>query len=317
MRLVMMGTGPFGAPTFRSLFDTHHRVVALVTGPLKREDREPAVISPIRDIANEFQIPIFDPEDVNDEDSRQQIGLYGADLLVVCDYGHILSSKTLAAARLGGINLHASLLPKYRGAAPINWAIYHGEIETGVSVIHMTPQLDAGPIIAQARMPIEPEETAADVEKRLGEVGAWLVRRAIDSLEAGTLEALPQNPAQASKAPRLKKTDGLIDWTRTAEAIKNHVRAMEPWPKTYSFWHRPKGQPLRLLIGPVMAVENPTPDVPPGTVLEAARDRLVIAAGRGAAALQVVQPAGKKPLSIAEFLRGYHVQPGERLGPSS
>lgn len=318
MRLVMMGTGPFGAPTFRSLFDTHHRVVSLVTGPLKREgDKGPAVISPIRDIANEFQIPIFDPEDVNDEESRQQIALFGADLLVVCDYGHILSSKTLATARLGGINLHASLLPKYRGAAPINWAIYHGEAETGVSVIHMTPQLDAGPIIAQGRMPIEPEETAADVEKRLADVGAWLVRRAIDSLEAGTLEALPQNPALASKAPRLKKTDGLIDWTRSAEAIRNHVRAMEPWPKTYSFWHRPKGQPLRLLIGPVTVVEGLAADAPPGTVLEAARDRLVIATGDGAAVLQTVQPAGKKPLTIAEFLRGYHVQPGERFGPPS
>ncbi len=317
MRLVMMGTGPFGAPTLRSLYDTHHIVVSLVTGPLKNlGGKEPSPISIVRDIAHEHHTPIFDPEDINAEESRQQIALLKADLLVVCDYGHILSSDSLATARLGGINLHASLLPKYRGAAPINWAIYHGETETGVSVIHMTPRLDAGPIVAQGRTPIEPEETAADVEKRLAEIGAWLVRRAIDSLEAGTLEALPQDPTLASKAPRLKKTDGLIDWTRPAAAIKNQVRAMEPWPKTYSFWHRAKGPPLRLLVGPVKVEESPAGAAPPGTVLEAARDRLVIATGCGAAALQTLQPAGKKPLSIPEFLRGYRVTPGERFGPT-
>ena len=151
--------------------------------------------------------------------------------------------------------LHASLLPKYRGAAPINWAIYHGETETGVTVIHMTPQIDAGPCIAQARAAIGPDETAADLEPRLAELGARLICETIDRLEAGRVEAIPQDAALASKAPRLKKTDGLIDWSRPAAAIKNQIRALEPWPKTYTFWHRPDGPPLRLILGPASVVQ--------------------------------------------------------------
>jgi methionyl-tRNA formyltransferase len=165
---------------------------------------------------------------------------------VVCDYGQILAPATLATARRGGVNLHGSLLPKYRGAAPINWAIYHGETESGVTVIHITPQIDAGPCIAQARTAIGPDETAAELEVRLAELGAGLMCEAIDLLEEGRQQALPQDAALAGKAPRLKKSDGLIDWRRPAAAIKNHVRAMEPWPKTYTFWHRCDGPPLRL-----------------------------------------------------------------------
>ncbi len=314
MRLVMMGTGPFAVPTFRGLLETHHIVVALVTGPIKRRGDKIIALSPMRDVAHEQAIPIYDPDDINTDQSQAVLAGYEADLLVVCDYGQILSAATLATARLGGINLHASLLPKYRGAAPINWAIYHGEPETGVSVIHMTPRVDAGPVIAQGTTPIDPVETAADLEKRLAKIGAWFVRRAIDSLEAGILEAFPQDPALASTAPRLKKTDGEIDWSRSALAIKNHVRAMEPWPKTYTFWHRTGGQPLRLLLGPLSVVAQPSSNATPGTVLEAQDDRLVIAAGADAVAVAGVQPAGKRYFPAAEFLRGYRLRPGERLG---
>lgn len=315
MRLVMMGTGPFAVPTFRGLFETHHTVVALVTGPLKQRGGKLIAAGPMRDVAHEHSLPIFDPESVNTEEAQNVLSGYEADLLVVCDYGQILSATTLSTARLGGINLHASLLPRYRGAAPINWAVYHGDAETGVSVIHMTPQVDAGPVIAQGSTPIDPDETAAELEQRLAEIGAWFVRRAIDSLEAGILQAFPQNPALASKAPRLKKTDGIIDWARPAIAIKNQVRALEPWPKTYTFWRRPDGPPLRLILGPLSVVERSHGEVPPGTVLEASGDRLVIAAGEGAVALSGVQPSGKRYFAVAEFLRGYRVRPGEQFGP--
>lgn len=314
MRLVMMGTGPFAVPTFRGLLETHHIAVALVTGPMKRRGGKIIAVSPMRDVAHEQAISIFDPEDINTESSQAILSAYEADLLIVCDYGQILAASTLATARLGGINLHASLLPKYRGAAPINWAIYHGETETGVSVIHMTPRVDAGPVIAQGTTSIDEEETAADLEIRLAKIGAWFVRRAIDSLEAGVLEAFPQDPALASKAPRLKKTDGEIDWHRSATAIKNQVRALEPWPKTYTFWHRSDGQPLRMILGPAMVVNSSVATVPPGTILEAENDRLVVAAGEGAVALSGVQPAGKRYFPIAEFLRGYHIRRGDRLG---
>jgi methionyl-tRNA formyltransferase len=308
-----MGTGPFVAPTFRELYRTHHDIVALVTSPLHlRPGQEPPPINIVRDIAHQHTTPIFDPEDINTPESQSRLSKYSADLMVVCDYGQILASSTLATSQLGGINLHASLLPKYRGAAPINWAIYNGETKTGVTVIHMTPKVDAGPCIAQAESDIGPDETAVDLEKRLSELGAWLVLRTIDAFKAGNLEALAQNPASASKAPRLKKTDGLIDWTRPAEAIKNQIRALEPWPKTYTFWRRQKGPPVRLIFGPV-AVEDYAKGRIPGTVLEAENGRLVIAAGTGAVVPKFIQPVGKRLMSVEEFLRGHHMQPGDKF----
>ena len=314
MRLVMMGTGPFAVPTFRTLIESHHVVVAMVTGALKSQGPRPAPASPMREEAVRRGTLIFDPVDVNAGPSQERIGQFETDLLVVCDYGQILSTATLAKARLGGINLHASLLPKYRGAAPINWALMHGQRETGVSVIHMTPRIDAGPVIAQGSTPIDANETAVELEARLAEIGAWLVRRAIDAMESGTMEALPQNPALASKAPRLKKTDGAIDWNKPALAIKNQIRGLEPWPKTYTYWHRPGGPPLRLIPGPASVVPGDD-TAPPGCVLEACHDRLLIATPHEAVELASLQPAGKRMLSIAEFLHGYRVAPGERFGP--
>jgi methionyl-tRNA formyltransferase len=312
----MMGTGPFAVPVFEGLYRSRHKVIALATAPLRtHRGKGVAPASRLREIAQEHNTPIDDPEDVNTSEWQDRLAGYRADLLVVCDYGQILAPGTLAAARLGGINLHASLLPKYRGAAPIQWAIYNGDVETGVTVIHMTPRLDAGPCIAQLRTPIGPEETAGQLEDRLAQMGAQLVWQTVDALEIGPPEAIPQDPSQASKAPRLKKTDGLINWNRSAKAVQNQVRAMEPWPKTYSFWHRPDGPPLRLILSSVAVVERPGRELPPGTVLESAGGRLLIAAGEGAVAPQSIQPSGKRLLPVEEFLRGYHIRPGDRFGP--
>ncbi|MHB1036011.1 MAG: methionyl-tRNA formyltransferase [Pirellulales bacterium] len=315
MRLVMMGTGPFAVPTFRALFETRHAVAALVTQPSRAaRGRPPLPLSPMRKVAEEHGVAILDPEDVNTDAARAALAGFEPELFVVCDYGQILASETLGVARLGGINLHGSLLPKYRGAAPINWAVFHGDAETGVTVIHMTPRVDAGPSIVQARTPIDSEETAVALEARLAELGAPSVLEAIELLERGPVAAIPQDPSQASRAPRLKKSDGLIDWSRTAAAIKNQVRAMEPWPKTYTFWRRPGSEPLRLILGHVAICDAP-PGTLPGTVLEAVGRRLVVVAGAGALAVEGVQPAGKRLLSTEEFLRGYPVQPGQQFGP--
>jgi methionyl-tRNA formyltransferase len=343
MQIIMMGTGPYAVPTFRALYETRHRIVALATGPLRTHRGKPVEpISSIREIAQSHGTPIFDPEDINTPEAQARLAAYGADLLVVCDYGQILAPATLGTARHGGVNLHASLLPKYRGAAPINWAIYNGETETGVTVIHITPQLDAGPCIAQARVAIGPDEAAAELEVRLADVGARLICEAIDLLDSGRAQPIPQDAALASRAPRLKKSDGAIDWSRPALAIKNQIRALEPWPKTYTFWHRSDGSPVRLILGPVSVVESlwcrrpacstvgeaqekhaggtPAPQSigsdanPPGTVLEASGDRLVIAAGENAVMLASIQPSGKRLMPIAEFLRGYHIRLGDRFG---
>lgn len=314
MRLLMLGTGPFAVPTFRALYDTRHMLVGLVSSPLRMHRGQPvAPISSIRDIAQEHGTPIFDPEDINTPESVARLAEFEADLLITCDYGQILSPEALTTGRQGGINLHGSLLPKYRGAAPINWAVYNGDAETGVTVIHMTPRIDAGPCIAQAHTAIGPDETAADLEPRLASLGAGLVCEAIELLASGNAQALPQDAAQASKAPRLKKTDGRIDWQRSAAAIKNQIRALEPWPKTYTYWHRPAGTPVRLILGQVSVVET-LADAVPGTILEALGNRLVIAAGQNAVMPASVQPSGKRLMPVEEFLRGYRVQQGERLG---
>ncbi|MGD9126443.1 MAG: methionyl-tRNA formyltransferase, partial [Planctomycetia bacterium] len=182
MRLLMVGTGPFAVPTFRVLHDSYHEMVALVTTPVRTHRGKPIPGSnPMREVAENLGLPIYAPEDINSPETIARLLEFQADLMIVCDYGYILSPEALATARLGGVNLHASLLPKYRGAAPINWAIYNGETESGVTVIHMTPRVDAGPCIAQVSVPVGVEEDAIHLEKRLQEIGSWLVHRAIGS----------------------------------------------------------------------------------------------------------------------------------------
>ncbi|MBX3414851.1 MAG: methionyl-tRNA formyltransferase [Pirellulales bacterium] len=317
MRLVMMGTGPFAAPTFRALFDTSHEVVALVTQPPRPSHaRGTPVESPLRPIAREHQTPIFDPESINTPESQAELARYRADLFVVADYGQILARETLALARLGGVNLHGSLLPRYRGAAPVAWAIFHGDLESGVTVIHMTPQLDAGPCLAQLKTPIGPDETSFELEARLAALGAPLVCQTIDQLQRGEETNLPQDPALATKARRLRKSDSVIDWSRPAPAIKNQVRALEPWPRNFTFWHRASGSPLRLIVGRCDAVAESSAATP-GTVLAVDTEAVEVATGAGVLRIRELQPAGKRMLPAAEFARGYRIGPGDRLGPET
>ncbi len=202
LRLVVMGTGPFAVPSFRRLLESRRHVAALITQPDRpAHGRSATPRNQMRELAEEHRLEVFDPESINTPEAQQRLAGYRPDLLVVCDYGQILSNPTLAIARLGGINLHGSLLPKYRGAAPIQWAIYHGETETGVTVIHMTPRLDAGPVLVQRRLAIGPTETAAELEPRLAELGAEAIDAALVLLrESDSPSSLPQDQALASRA---------------------------------------------------------------------------------------------------------------------
>lgn len=315
MRLVMMGTGPFAVPTFHALLDSRHEVMALVTQPKRTSRGRPEPPAPMRVVAEERGVPILDFERVNTDEARAALREVAPELLIVADYGQILAPETLAVAPRGGVNLHGSLLPKYRGAAPINWAIWNGDEESGVTTIHMSPAVDSGPCLAQASLRIDPDENAVELEHRLANLGAPLVLDTIEQLERGQLQSLPQDPAAVTKARRLRKTDGEIDWSRGAQAIKNQVRALEPWPRTSTHWLRAEGEPLRLILHRVQV--EPGASGPPGEVLVATGADLVVAAGDGALRIESIQPAGKKALSAAEFLRGYPVRPGERFGPAS
>jgi methionyl-tRNA formyltransferase len=312
MQLLMMGTGPFAAPTFEALLASPHDVLALVTRPERstRGRRKPPP-APMRDVAQAANLPIFDPENIDTDEARRTLGEFGAELFVVCDYGQILKPAVLGLAPLGGINLHGSLLPKYRGAAPVQWAVYHGESETGNTVIQMTPGLDAGPALAVCRTPIGPDETAAQVEARLARMGAPLVLEVLADLEQETATPLAQDDVAATKAPRLTKQDGLVDWTRTSQEIKNQVRAFTPWPATYLLLPQPPGDPLRIILHRVQPLAT-TESREPGEVLEA-DNRLVIQTGSDALELVEIQPAGKRAMTAAEFLRGHEVRVGSKL----
>ncbi|HZZ27141.1 MAG TPA: methionyl-tRNA formyltransferase [Pirellulales bacterium] len=316
-----MGTGPFAVPTFESLIDSGHQILALVTRPDRPTyHREKSPINPMRAVAKSHSIDVFEPESVNSLEAHSWLQFQKADLFAVCDYGQILSQNTLGLARLGGINLHASLLPTYRGAAPINWAIFHGETETGVSVIHMTQQLDAGPVLIQRRIAIDPRETAPELESRLAILGMNAVLEAIKQLRHGvSSRAVLQDSRSATKAPRLKKEDGLIIWSRSATAIFNQVRAFQPWPKTYTFWKRPVGEPMRLILERVKVVEdradiaaNTTSS--PGTVLLAQANDIIVACGEQLLRIEQLQPAGKRTMLAGEFLRGHPLPTGTLLG---
>jgi methionyl-tRNA formyltransferase len=313
MRIILMGTGPFAVPMARAIYDSAHEVPLLVTRPQRvLHGKSQADANPMRELATAHGTPVFDPESINTDEARAELARHQPDLLVVCDYGQILKPETLAVARFGGINLHGSLLPRYRGAAPINWAIYHGEPELGVTVIHMTPRIDAGPAISQARLTLANDDTAVTVEPRLAELGAPLVLAAIEAIATGKLHPIPQDPYLASKAPRLKKDDGAVDWTRSAEQIRNQVRAFVPWPKTFTFWHRATGEPLRVILETVTVDRSASGT--PGTVLDASGDRLLIATGNCGLQIEALQPSGKRVLSASEFLRGYPVRKGDCFG---
>jgi methionyl-tRNA formyltransferase len=315
IRLIMLGTGDFALPTFEHLVETGHDVATLVTQPDRPQGRKQELIpSRIKRAAEARSISVLQPEDVNAAESLERIRALAPDLLVTAAYGQILSAELLSVPRLGGINLHGSILPAYRGAAPVARAIQRGETETGVTVIRMTPRIDAGGIIARARTEIGPDETAGEVEERLARIGAPLIAEAVAALAAGPVPILPQDRSQVTKAPKLRKEDGPIDWTRSARAVHDHVRAMQPWPVAFTHRHpvdSPRKDPVRLIVHKTAVVEGKGT---PGQVVEAAGDRLVVAASEAAVRILILQIPGKKPFAAAEFLRGHRVQPGDRMG---
>lgn len=322
-RVVMMGTGTFARPTFEALL-AHplFEVVGLVTQP----DRDGGQVRgstrqtgpSLKEIAGQRGVPVYQPDSINTPEGVAQLTAWRPDLLVVAAYGQILKADVLAAARHGGINVHGSLLPKYRGAAPVAWAILRGETKTGVTIIRMTTGLDAGAMLAQETIDIQPDETAGDLEARLAPIGARLAVTAAEKVMAGTAKGIPQDPALVSKAPKLKKEHGLIDWTQRAEQVCRQVRAMQPWPTAYTWLHQSGKPPIRL------TVQSAVPTVVPEAVwigtpgrwlpLEGSEVRLLVAVIGGAVELLELQPAGKRRMSTADFLRGHRMQPGDWFG---
>ena len=317
MRLVMMGTGSFAEPTFAALLGGPHEVVGLVTQPDRQTGKERASTRQARrgmkELALEHGLAVLQPESINNAEGVCQLGALKPDLLVVAAYGQILSNDVLAVAGQGGINVHASLLPKYRGAAPIAWAIYHGETETGVSIIKMSIYLDAGAVLAQEALAIGPEETAGELEERLAPLGARLALDVIGRMAAGPVAGIKQDKALATKAPKLTKEHGLVDWTRPVQAVCNQIRAMSPSPTAYTFLHEKDQLPGRWIIHRARPFAGSVTLPGPGS-LGSDAGRMFVRTGAGLAEIVEIQPAGKKRMSAADFLRGHPLAADARLG---
>jgi methionyl-tRNA formyltransferase len=317
-----MGTGPFAVPMFEALRGMRHDIVAVVTRPDHAPPGRRPPKNPMREAAVAAGIDILDPERVNETTVVASLAAFQPDLFVVCDYGQILSRELLAVPPLGGINLHGSLLPRHRGAAPVQWTIREGDALAGVSVIHMTPALDAGNVIVARATPVGARETSAELEPRLAALGAGAVVEAVERLEGavaatGTATGIGvlQEAAKATRAPRLAKADGIVDWSLPAVRIERLRRALEPWPRLTTFFARGDGQPQRLVLEDVEVVPmEGFRAAAAGTVLEAAGDRIVVACGEGTAvAITRLVPEGRRSMSAADFLRGSPLLPGAVL----
>ncbi|MCO4770393.1 MAG: methionyl-tRNA formyltransferase [Deltaproteobacteria bacterium] len=308
LRVAFFGTPALAVPTLDALLARPDlcEVVAVVAQPDKPAGRGKKMRSPPTAArAKELGIALHQPRKVRSGAFPEAVEAMNLDVAVVIAYGRILTTRLLEAPRFGCVNVHASLLPAWRGAGPIQWSLAHGDPVTGVTTMWMEEGLDTGPMLLVEEEPIEPEDTASTLGVRLGALGASLLIRTLEEMKAGRLSATPQPSEGVSHAPLLSKEDGRIDWTRPAGLVSAHARGMTPWPGAVCSY---RGRKLK-----VHQIEVAEGSGAAGTVLEAARDGVVVACGEGAVRLLRLQPPGKRALPAADFLNGYPMEPGESL----
>ena len=309
MRIVFMGTPQAAVPTLRRILADSHEVVAVWTQPDRPSGRGNKVaFSPVKEFALSQGLTVQQPQRIKTEETKQLFASHDADVAVVVAYGRILPEEFLRAPARGCINVHFSLLPKYRGAAPTNWAIVNGEKETGVTTMFIEPTLDTGPILLQGSTAIGETETAPQLMQRLSEFGAELLRQTLRRLDVLTPQ--PQDHSKATFAPIIKKEDGLIDWSRPAIVIERAIRGFQPWPTAHTTFNS-----RRLTIWEAEPLVCLAPEVEPGEVTTAHGGELVIQCG-GQSALRLldVQPEARKRLTPRDFINGMHVKVGDRFG---
>ncbi|MDQ3521483.1 MAG: methionyl-tRNA formyltransferase [Gemmatimonadota bacterium] len=308
MKVLFWGTPDFAVPALRALDEEGHEIVAVVTQPDRPAGRgRPLGISPVKQIAVQEDIPVLQPERARGAEFEAQIGELSPDVSVVVAYGQILRPEVLAIPPWGSINIHASLLPELRGAAPIAWAIIRGYEVTGITIMRMDAGLDSGPILLPDEVPIRPDESAGGLARRLSVVGADAILDALSALAAGKLAETPQDHARATYAPKLDRETARLRWNLPAEQVARWIRGLDPLPGGWSTLA--DGSPLKL-FSPM--VEDASGD--PGTVLEADHERgMLVAAGVGAVRVHEVQPAGKRRMSAGEWVRGRGITAGSQL----
>jgi methionyl-tRNA formyltransferase len=309
MRTVFMGSPSFSLPTLHALAD-HYRVAGVVTQPDRRAGRGRILRAPpAKEASRRLQIPILQPTNVNDQPSLEQLRAWAPDLIVVAAYGQILRSAILDLPPFGCLNVHASLLPRWRGAAPVQAAILHGDQQTGVTIMCMDPGMDTGPLLSQRQTAIEDSETGGHLESRLARLGAELLLEVLPSYLQGELQPTPQDSAKASYAPMIKKADGELDWRKPSDALARQVRAFDPWPRSFFYW-----QQRRIIVHAARAMPDPSTEI--GRVTSH-QGFPAIGTSQGMLLLDSLQLPGRKPTSGQAFLHGARGFQGSLLSPST
>lgn len=311
LRIAFFGTPDFAVPTLAALLASRHRVVGVVTQPDRPRGRGQQVsASPVKALAASRDLMVLQPEKMRDDAFLQELRAWDVDLGVVAAYGRLLTDAILAIPRLGMINVHASLLPRWRGAAPIHRALLSGDTETGVTIMRVIRELDAGPMLAAVRQPVGASETTGEIERALAVSGARLLIDVVNRLSEGPVPEEPQPSTGVTYADRITKADSPIFWWRPAGELHNQVRALNPWPLASTTLD---GQ--RLLVAAAESGSDAAPaGTLPGTVLDAHGDRLVVAAGHGTLRLLTVKPEGRRAMAAREFLAGHPIARGTVLG---
>ena len=308
MRIVFMGTPDFAVPTLTALIEGGHEVVAVVTQPDKPKGRGKAVLmTPVKEKAIEYEIPVYQPVKVRDPEFVELLKTMAPDVIVVVAFGQILPKSILDLPKYGCVNVHASLLPKYRGAAPIQWAVIDGEKESGVTTMMMDVGLDTGDMLEQKAIPLDEKETGGSLFDKLSGVGAKLCVKTMEAIENGTAVYTPQDDALATHTGKIQKEMGSIDWSKDAEMIERLVRGLNPWPSAYT---RIDDKNLKIWRAKVISHEV---KAAPGCILKVTKDELEVQTGNGVLALLEVQLEGKKRMTTDAFLRGYQVTEGSFL----
>ncbi|MBR3601348.1 MAG: methionyl-tRNA formyltransferase [Lachnospiraceae bacterium] len=309
MKIVFMGTPDFAVGALEALVEAGHEVVAVVTQPDKPKGRGKEMQqTPVKACAVKHNIEVFQPIKIKTPEAVEVLKGYEADLFVVAAFGQILSKEILDMPKYGCVNIHASLLPKYRGAAPIQWAILDGEKETGVTIMQMNEGLDTGDMLTKVVVPIEDTDTGESLFDKLAEAGAKLLIETIPQIEAGTLEPEPQDDSLSTYAKMIKKEMGLIDWKREALVLERLVRGMNSWPSAYTHF---QGKTLKVWEAEVETCEA---QAVPGSVVEVTKNSIKVQTGKDLLVLKQIQLEGKKRMDVAAFLLGYKVETGMMLG---
>lgn len=309
MRVVFMGTPDFAVGALEAIVKAGHEVALVVTQPDKQKGRGKEVqFPPVKECAIQYNIPVFQPVKIKTEEAVETLREYPADVFVVAAFGQILSKEILDMPKYGCLNIHASLLPKYRGAAPIQWVILDGEKTTGVTIMQMNEGLDTGDMLLKEEIPIDSKETGESLHDKLAVVGADLIVKALPLLEQGKLTAEPQKDQDSCYAKMLKKDMGHMDWEKEAVVLERLIRGLNSWPSAYTYWNKKTLKIWEAFVEPMTGT--------PGEILQVNKDSIVVGCGKDSLRITALQLEGKKRMAVKDFLLGYKLQPGMLLGKS-